>query len=264
MRSARGGTASVRDTAAARRDPVKWPLPRRAQRQESRLNKRGASRGRGISVAGTPERVAVIKRAKELVDFARLQGYRVDELLKIIEDETSRRPGRTRLGRSRIGLLERGRRGHGVVKWYRPGGRRAVRERRREGHRQLVALSSRRARCSPARFPEAVYVQADVSREDDARRLVATTLERFGRVDVVVNDAGTTRRVPFAGLEGADEELWQRILGVNLMGPGTSAVRRCLRYARPGGRSSTCDRSPGSSRLGTRCRTPFRRRRCTN
>ena len=46
--------------------------------------------------------------------------------------------------------------------------------------------------------PEAVYVQGDVSREDDARRVVATALERFGRLDVVVNNAGTTRRVPFA------------------------------------------------------------------
>jgi GntR family transcriptional regulator len=43
-------------------------------------------RGRGISVAGTPERGAVIARAKELVEFARLQGYRRDELVKIIED----------------------------------------------------------------------------------------------------------------------------------------------------------------------------------
>ena len=43
-------------------------------------------RGRGISVAGTPECGAVIARARELVDFARLQGYRVDELVKIIEE----------------------------------------------------------------------------------------------------------------------------------------------------------------------------------
>jgi len=43
-------------------------------------------RGREISVAGTPERGAVIARAKELVDFARKQGYRLDELLEIIED----------------------------------------------------------------------------------------------------------------------------------------------------------------------------------
>src|SRR6266702_1472118 len=38
-------------------------------------------RGLGISVAGTPERGAVIARAKELIDFARLQGYRRDELV---------------------------------------------------------------------------------------------------------------------------------------------------------------------------------------
>jgi len=43
-------------------------------------------RGRGISVAGTPERGAVVQRAKELVEFARQQGYRLDELVEIIED----------------------------------------------------------------------------------------------------------------------------------------------------------------------------------
>ena len=43
-------------------------------------------RGRGITIAGTPERGAVVQRAKELVDFARSQGYRLDELVEIIED----------------------------------------------------------------------------------------------------------------------------------------------------------------------------------
>jgi GntR family transcriptional regulator len=43
-------------------------------------------RGRGISVAGTLERGAVIERAKELVDFARQQGYRLDELVQIVEE----------------------------------------------------------------------------------------------------------------------------------------------------------------------------------
>ena len=42
-------------------------------------------RGRGITVAGTPERGAVVARARELVRFARAQGYRVDELITIIE-----------------------------------------------------------------------------------------------------------------------------------------------------------------------------------
>lgn len=43
-------------------------------------------RGRGISVAATPERGAVVRQAKELVDFARRQGYRLEELVEIIEE----------------------------------------------------------------------------------------------------------------------------------------------------------------------------------
>jgi GntR family transcriptional regulator len=42
-------------------------------------------RGRGTRVTGTPERGAVVARARELVRFARQQGYRVDELVRIIE-----------------------------------------------------------------------------------------------------------------------------------------------------------------------------------
>jgi GntR family transcriptional regulator len=43
-------------------------------------------RGRGITVSGTPERGAVLAQARELVAFARRQGYRPDELARIIED----------------------------------------------------------------------------------------------------------------------------------------------------------------------------------
>ena len=42
-------------------------------------------RGRGISVAGTPERGVLVQRARDLVAFARSQGYRLDELVEIIE-----------------------------------------------------------------------------------------------------------------------------------------------------------------------------------
>ena len=52
-------------------------------RQEGLLDFR---RGRGITVAGTPERGAVVQRARELVAFARSQGYRLDELVEILED----------------------------------------------------------------------------------------------------------------------------------------------------------------------------------
>jgi DNA-binding transcriptional regulator YhcF (GntR family) len=43
-------------------------------------------RRRGITVAGTPERGAVMQKVRELVEFARGQGYAVDELVEMIED----------------------------------------------------------------------------------------------------------------------------------------------------------------------------------
>src|SRR3954470_8529300 len=43
-------------------------------------------RGRGVTVTGTPERGAVVARARELVHYARRHGYALDELVRIIED----------------------------------------------------------------------------------------------------------------------------------------------------------------------------------
>ena len=42
-------------------------------------------RGRGIPVAGTPQRSVVVKRIRELVEFCRVQGYRPEEVIQIIE-----------------------------------------------------------------------------------------------------------------------------------------------------------------------------------
>src|ERR1700679_776887 len=42
-------------------------------------------RGRGVTVAGTPERAVVLEKARELVALARCHGYRREELLRIIE-----------------------------------------------------------------------------------------------------------------------------------------------------------------------------------
>jgi GntR family transcriptional regulator len=42
-------------------------------------------RGRGITVSGTPQRGFVVAPAKELVRLARVHGYRLDELVRIIE-----------------------------------------------------------------------------------------------------------------------------------------------------------------------------------
>lgn len=42
-------------------------------------------RGRGITVRGSPERGAVVSRSRDLIEFARHQGFRRDELIQLIE-----------------------------------------------------------------------------------------------------------------------------------------------------------------------------------
>ena len=42
-------------------------------------------RGRGITITGTPQQSAVTARAKELIAYARTQGYKPDELIQIIQ-----------------------------------------------------------------------------------------------------------------------------------------------------------------------------------
>jgi len=42
-------------------------------------------RGRGITVAGSPQRSHVVARVREMLDFCRVQGYRPDEVIQIIE-----------------------------------------------------------------------------------------------------------------------------------------------------------------------------------
>ena len=69
-----------------------------------------------------------------------------------------------------------------------------------------------------ASLPDAVYVQADVADRDDAGRLVAAALEEWGRLDIVVNNAGTTQRIDHADLDAVTADVWRRLLDVNVIG----------------------------------------------
>lgn len=68
-------------------------------------------------------------------------------------------------------------------------------------------------------------VAGDVSKKEDVDRLVAAALERFGRVDGLVNNAGL---YPVTGLMDLEEGEWDRVLATNLKGPylATRAVAR--------------------------------------
>jgi NAD(P)-dependent dehydrogenase (short-subunit alcohol dehydrogenase family) len=65
---------------------------------------------------------------------------------------------------------------------------------------------------------EALVVRADVASDDDCRRLAAEVEQRFGRADVLVNNAGTTAFVAAKDLDGLDAAEFQRIYAVNVIG----------------------------------------------
>jgi len=65
---------------------------------------------------------------------------------------------------------------------------------------------------------QGIALQGDVSQEKDCRRMVSETIEKFGRLDLLINNAGTTTFVPHHDLEGLTEDIWHQALGVNLMG----------------------------------------------
>lgn len=61
---------------------------------------------------------------------------------------------------------------------------------------------------------EAVAMQGDVSRREDVARLAADTVERFGSIDVLVNNAGIVGE--FVKTAEVSDESWRRVLEVNL------------------------------------------------
>jgi 3-oxoacyl-[acyl-carrier protein] reductase len=65
---------------------------------------------------------------------------------------------------------------------------------------------------------ESLLVKADVAQDDQVRAMIRQTLERFGRIDVLVNNAGVAPLVPFSDLEGLTAEAWDRTFEINVKG----------------------------------------------
>jgi len=65
---------------------------------------------------------------------------------------------------------------------------------------------------------EAITHRSDVADESQVKALVASTVDRYGKLDVLVNNAGTTHFIAHADLDALTDAVWNDILGVNLKG----------------------------------------------
>lgn len=91
----------------------------------------------------------------------------------------------------------------------------------REGY--AVVLHSRQSaeagRALAAELGSAVYVQADLAVDADRVRLVREAVAAWGRLDVLVNNAGISRVIPHGDLAAATPEVWHEMHEVNVVAP---------------------------------------------
>ncbi|MFI4999354.1 MAG: SDR family NAD(P)-dependent oxidoreductase [Reyranellales bacterium] len=110
----------------------------------------------------------------------------------------------------------------------------------RDGYK--VALHSRRSadvgRQMTAELPGASYHQADLGDEAALRGLVASVMKHHGRLDVLINNAGESIRIPHADLKAATPAVWRRMLDINLVAPFVliAEAEAALRKSAEGGR----------------------------
>jgi 3-oxoacyl-[acyl-carrier protein] reductase len=69
----------------------------------------------------------------------------------------------------------------------------------------------------------ALAVRSDVADDEQVQDLNSLVHKEFGRLDVLVNNAATTYRVPHEDLDGLTDEAFQRVLDVNVLGPFRTA-----------------------------------------
>jgi 3-oxoacyl-[acyl-carrier protein] reductase len=83
----------------------------------------------------------------------------------------------------------------------------------------------------------AVDIQADVSRDREARQLIEKTVTHFGRLDVLINNAAWTRYVPHQNLEDLSEEILEKTWSVIVKG-SIYCTRAAVPHLRENGEGS--------------------------
>ena len=79
---------------------------------------------------------------------------------------------------------------------------------------------------------KALAVEADVSKQDQVQQLVDQTVQKFGRLDIMVNNAGIEKKVPFLEIP---LDLWEKTIAVDLTGPFLGSQIAAKQMVKQGG-----------------------------
>ncbi|HYC64274.1 MAG TPA: SDR family oxidoreductase [Reyranellaceae bacterium] len=108
---------------------------------------------------------------------------------------------------------------------------------------------------------DAILVQADMGQDADCKKLAGETLKKWGRIDGLVNNAGTTKFQNQGDLDGVSAEDFDRILRVNVTGPYmmTRAVFPTMKkqYEADGDRGSIVNISSIAGVMGVGTSIPY-------
>lgn len=96
---------------------------------------------------------------------------------------------------------------------------------------------------------EALLCQANVASDDDCRRMAGAAVERWGRLDVLINSAGTTKRVPHGDLDGLSADDFHDIYAINTIGP-YQMIRAAAPHMREAGAGAVVSISAGAGLHG--------------
>jgi NAD(P)-dependent dehydrogenase (short-subunit alcohol dehydrogenase family) len=114
--------------------------------------------------------------------------------------------------------------------------------------RKPEAVSDVAAELRASTGTKAVGISCHVAKWDECDRLIEATLERMGRIDVLVNNAGMSPL--YESLDAISEELFDKTVGVNLKGPFRLAILAATHMAAQDGGSIINISSAGSQVAG--------------
>jgi 3-oxoacyl-[acyl-carrier protein] reductase len=103
---------------------------------------------------------------------------------------------------------------------------------------------------------DAIMVKGDVGDDAACRALAAAALDKWGRIDALINNAGITKFAAASDLDGLDAEDFQRIYAVNVIGP-YQMIRACVPAMKKQGKGAIVNISSISGVMGIGSSTAY-------